>query len=466
MIDTDVSSRLAGRRRGLARSFFGVAVAVALLAGLVWLGFSAWQALHLGRLADVHRRWVTCQYVRNGVNPYPITLAALEHRYGRPGNRPELPLIYAIPHLTPAEAGDDPRIPTKALPLLAAYGPPEAVYPPPAQLLLSLTLGWLPEESIYGVWVIMNLALLAGLAWLMGRREPGAASRTPLAVAGVVALLLAWPPTQETVFVGQFSLLVAVCVLLGFRWLDRHEYAAGALLSLALVKPSLALPFLIVPLVRGRWRALAVVAVSQLAALGVQSYRFGRAPWTLLHQWVETAGYFTQGGQYTLQDLVIRLHLVGTPAALALEVGFVLAAWAWCWWNRNAADALLIDLLCFVSILWTYHEPYDFVIVLVPLVRRLATVPDAGRPARAVACLPALGPLVCLALATSRFIFNDESHVAAKVVRDVARLVLALGFAVLVVQAWRAARAASSQRGAAPARARPSLALAGQGQAA
>ena len=63
------------------------------------------------------------------------------------------------------------------------------------------------------------------------------------------------------------------------------KVAMNYFFSLALVKPSLALPFLILPLVRGRWRALAVVAAVHLGATCLLALRVGCPPWDLLRQW-------------------------------------------------------------------------------------------------------------------------------------------------------------------------------------
>jgi hypothetical protein len=459
MAVTEDALRPPDRRPRFARAIPRVAVAVLLSAGLAWLGASSWQAVHGGRDADIHRFWVAGQYVLNDINPYPVALAALEHAYGRIGSRPEMPRLYAIPRLTPADVGGDARIPASALPLLAAQGAPEATYPPGAQLVLALTLGWLPEQHLHWIWLVVNIGLLAGFTYLLCRPEAGAA-RAPLAVAAVVALVLVWPPSHKAVVAGQLCLLVGVCLVLGLRWLDRREYAAGALLSVALLKPSLALPFLIIPLIRGRWRALGVIVLTQLTALAVESYRCGCSPWTLVQQWLQVAAYLVQASQFTLHDVVVGLHIAGSPAGMALEGGFVLSAWAWCWWNRRAPDDVLVDLLCFVTILWTYHSVYDFVILLIPLIRRLGVViVESGRPDRSAAFLTALGTFACVDLATFPIIYGDESLLACRIVRHAARLALALWVAGLAIQAWRAARS----RGAAE---QPASALSGIGQAA
>lgn len=409
-----------------------LALLAALPAGLAWLAYDADRGTRNGRESDLHRRWVVCQYVRQGINPYPLALAALGRAYGPLGGGREKPRVYAAPRL----AADDPAAEGSARRLLAAQGTPEAVYPPSADLLLSLTLGALPDDRVHLAGVLANLALLAVLAALLCRLPAGGVSPSPLGFAAAAALVLAWSPTHSAVQAGQFSTLVTVCLLMAFRSLDRNELAAGAWLAVALIKPSMALPFLILPLVRGRWRALAVATGLHLAATCVQAVRFGCAPWDLLRQWAGVAAYFTQG-QFTLQEVVSALRLADTPAGLALVAGFLGFALAWCVANRTAGDAPLIDLLCVVSVLWTYHGPYDFVILLIPLARRV--LPPATPGAAPVAAWAAAA-FVCVSLATSSLVYGNEVHAAARVVRHAARLVLALGFVTVAAEAWRAAR--------------------------
>jgi hypothetical protein len=421
IIDTIPSRRRGPRRTGLTF----LAVCALLVPGLAWLGLSAQQASRAGREADIHRRWIVCQFVRDGVNPYPFALAALERVHGRLGGRADKPRVYAIPRPTRAE---------ETVPLVAAHGLPEAVYPPSADVLLSWSIGRLPQGSVHLAWLLINLGLLAGLVYLVCSRELAVPARTPLAIAVVTALLLAWSPIQATVHTGQFSILVTVCVLLAARWLDDHEIAAGAALSLALIKPSMALPFLVLPLIRQRWRALGVVAASHLAATCLQSARFGCPPWELMRQWLGVAAYFAQG-QFTLQEVLAALHLADTRMGAVLVVAFALFVTAWCWANRAAPDVLLVDLLCFVSVLWTYHGPYDFAILFVPLVRRMSA---AVLPGRRVIPFLALASFLCLSLAISPLVYSDEAHVASRLVRHAARLLLALWLAGLMLQVARA----------------------------
>src|SRR6516225_5786440 len=74
-------------------------LAAAIGLGLYWLAGDVVGGLQNGRDSDLHRRWVVCQYVRNGINPYPLALAALDGKYGPLGGGRAKPRVYAIPRL-------------------------------------------------------------------------------------------------------------------------------------------------------------------------------------------------------------------------------------------------------------------------------------------------------------------------------------------------------------------------------
>jgi hypothetical protein len=410
-----------------------------IVLGLYWLACDVVAGLQSGRDSDLHRRWVVCQYVRDGINPYPLALAALDYKYGPLGGGRAKPRVYAIPRLSAEEVGVDSR----AGELLHSQGTPEAVYPPSADLLLSLTLGPVPERLVHLVGMVVNLVLLGVCTALLCRMAAPELRSTP-AVLTAVALVLLWSPARTAVLSGQFSILVTVCLVLAFRDLERQEYRAGAWLAVALIKPSMTLSFLILPLVRGRWRVLAVAIGFHAAATVLQAFRFGVLPWDVLRQWTGVAAYFTQG-QFTLQEVLSALRLADTAAGHALVLGVVLFAAGWCLWNRAASDASLVDWLCFVSVLWTYHGPYDFVVLLIPLVRRLvpAAVSTPREPALFTSSL-AIATFLLLSIAASPLAYGDEVHIAARFVRHGARLALLLCAIVAALQVWRAARSAEA----------------------
>ncbi len=400
-----------------------------LLVGLVWLGRSAAGGLGRGDQGDLHRRWVSSQYVRAGINPYPLALAALELRHG-PLDSVQLSRtqIHVVPRRVLLQQ-EDSGVPDQARPFLEAHGTPEATYPPSTEMFQSLTLGLLPETWVTAIGVLGNLLLLGLCAWLLTLHVPVDPGRDlPKVVLGTL-LFLFWAPVHSCVLATQYSLLVLASLLLAIRLLKRHSLAAGLLLTLALLKPTMSLPFLILPLLRRRWLALALPLGIHAAATLIQAACFGCSPWVLMGQWLQVGGYFSFG-MFTIQEVVIALRLDGSLAGKALPLLLLLGCWAWCWWNREVEDEQLFDLLCVFSALWTYHGTYDFVLFLVPLARRVLSL---APPWRSLTWWIAAGSLVLLSVALSNLVRTENHWELLRGLRLLARVVLALWLAGLAL---------------------------------
>ena len=118
--------------------------------GLVQLA-SAIITAHSSEDSDLLRQWKASQYVRAGINPYPVAFAALQARYGVLA--PKGPVhrktgIYAIP-----KSGPDPAT-------NAELGPPEATYPPTSYIVFAACMGYFQASSVRTAWRALNLALL------------------------------------------------------------------------------------------------------------------------------------------------------------------------------------------------------------------------------------------------------------------------------------------------------------------
>jgi hypothetical protein len=337
------------------------------------------EAVLRGRESDVGRQWRTAQYLRHGANPYAISGNLLRRHYGPVGefslrdNR-----IYAMP-LGATGPG-----------VLPQYGAPEATYPP----ITLLGVGALPGNDLKFLVAAANIVLLglflALLLKVLGRRWrlPGYAW-TAIAAAAVL-----WPGTLDTFTRGQFGLFVLVCVLGGWWIAGRYPTTGGLLLSCALLKPSVGLPFLIQPLIERRWLVLASAAAAQAASFAAVAWMTHSSPLNLLTEWAGVARYFTQGA-YTLQDIVNLLGWDNRPAGFALTFGFVAVSIALAWRYRHAPALEMTVYLSTVSVLWTYHGRYDFVVLCLPLgyvaARLLA---NRHRPAQPVLLLAAAALLV------------------------------------------------------------------------
>lgn len=135
---------------------------------------------------------------------------------------------------------------------------------PPFTALLFVPFTFLNYTTAALLWSLISCALYAWIGVVLVRDMRLRVPRHTIPV--LVGLALCWFPFQTHIAFGQFSLLIAACVVGCWRLLrQRHDAAAGILLGMAcLIKLFPGLLFLYL-LLRKRWHALA----SGLATLAV-----------------------------------------------------------------------------------------------------------------------------------------------------------------------------------------------------
>lgn len=150
---------------------------------------------------------------------------------------------------------------------------------PPFQTLLMAPLGLVDYATAFWLWSLVSLALLVAGAMAVesASRNPGA---TAWRMPGLVVMLLAYFPTWASFVYGQFGLaLFGLLALVWFGARNRREVLAGVSLGLALSLKPFAAIFLLLYMLRRRWRLLAAaVATATLCAL-VALVAFGWAPY-------------------------------------------------------------------------------------------------------------------------------------------------------------------------------------------
>ncbi len=298
--------------------------------------------------SDVLRQWRTSQYVLARVNPYPVALAALEAAYGSSAPEHLRTLkIYAIPKQGPHP---DTR---------KDIGPPEATYPPTSALILAFAIGHLHPDALLLIWTLLNLALFVLVGKELIRLECVQNAKL-WSLLFLLSLGLLWPATANFFSRGQFSLIVLWSVLVAERMDDRRSWLSGVLYSLALMKPSLGLPFLFVPLIRRRWMSLVYTAAIQVALFMAAGWLLRSSPITLTSEWLSVCRYFMKG-MYTMQEIINNLHLAGTVWDIVIPFAIVLGAG---WLIRRFEPNRRLAMLCLLAVTWTYHYPYDFVVFL------------------------------------------------------------------------------------------------------
>jgi glycosyl transferase family 87 len=224
--------------------------------------------------------------------------------------------------------------------------------PPAAWLLVPLTL--VGPGAAFFVWLFLSVAALAGAWWLAA---PGAGRLRVLWLLGAAA----WYPVLYSLSLGQPVILVLLGVVACWRLAEAGKpYLAGAVLSLSVLKPQVAIAVPVVLLVAGRWRiaaawaattaALAIVSLLMIGTQGVNDYRSLLAE----AQNVVNNRYFTWA------------YLVG-PGTISyvIQVVFIALGVAAAYVNRRASLARLIAIGLLISMLSaTYWHLQDFAILV------------------------------------------------------------------------------------------------------
>ena len=372
-------------------------LAAACVAG-VWLAArSLQQGRNKGDWSDASRQWEVCQYVKARINPYELAFRLLRDTFG-PATGPDRILLREKRIYSISAARWDENTPG----VLPGHPPPEATYPPSTMSMLMPAIGFLPKPLLLPVYTTANavfLVLLIGLLSAWFARETRLPKSTAWAAAAALCLL--WPPLQYALQNGQAGILALLCALGAMLLLDRSPWAAGVLLMVALIKPSMVLLYFFIPLVRWKWKPLWTVFFLGVFLTVLPAFWLREWPWTLIEQWMGLCRYVLQGS-FTVQEVLNAIAWENTPQGTAV----VLLIWggtlAWCALHRRARWEEQFAFLSLANLAWTYHERHDFVLLVFPLVLFAARL---VRPGRRMPAVLGLGLGLVLGLAISDFFY-------------------------------------------------------------
>lgn len=239
----------------------------------------------------------------------------------------------------------------------------------PVQVPSALMLLWpysvLPWPWAKLAWLISNLAFTAGLLVLACRPFlPGRALWVYAAVASLFVMSVTW---RNLVGNGQHLLAGLFFLLAAIELADRNRRVlAGIALACALLKYSVIFFLLPYFILKRQWTPLAVaLGTHGLMTVSIALW-LGEDPVLLVGQSLRVAEDLRVAG---FLDLFALFHGLGAPAAVAPIAALVL--WAVSLWpairGRAADSDLYLAGLCFASTVIIYHRPYDFIVLLVPL---------------------------------------------------------------------------------------------------
>lgn len=228
---------------------------------------------------------------------------------------------------------------------------------------------------------------------------------TAAAVLGVAALIVISRPGQSTLFLGQYAAAMTVAIYAALYFAERRPWLAGAALALTTVKPSFAVPCMALLLSRGVVRpvlfgGIIAAAATALPLALVIDRAGGIAPFvqTLAESHRLFAGVTVNRADMSATridaaPLVTRLigasswsHVEGaTSVALIAIGGGALYRLRRC--RRRDGNGLIAAVLCLTVLTSVYHQPYDALLLALPLAwlaHDVAVYRAARRPLRFV----------------------------------------------------------------------------------
>ena len=388
-----LASEAGGQARARFRRFAAWLAAALLALGLLYAGVGLWRWAQPVSVSsggtDSYRRWQQVRYMIRGWCPNVLYAAVEGHRdaYKR------------------GDLAGDPAFPPLFDDLRLSFEPYPAGEYPPFSYGLMLPLHWPADRDAASAWFLaLSLAGWAGtLIWAGragARAVPGAeadasgAGLLPPGVAGAlavgsVAAMVSFAATQAVGNYGSWCVGLCVAALLCLdragsrgrltpivasrRWGGAREWgwsaAAGTLLGLAMVKPTIAAPFFLVLLVRRAWwpgiaAGVGVVAMGQLAHYGLT----GATPLASQAAAAEHLEYFSDQGGGIIEAQrawfeVPEPYATYALAGLAMGVGWILLLL--CPGRSLLARFAVCGLVARVGF---YHRGYDNVLLVFLLV--------------------------------------------------------------------------------------------------
>lgn len=243
-------------------------------------------------------------------------------------------------------------------------------YPPASWVLFYPVLGWLPLGATRWLWIVVTAAALTWLVYLLARHS-GAKTRAELALISL--LLLAMNATGQAFGVGQWILILIPFLIVGIFGLRQppswqRDLIAALCLIVTLIKPNISVPFLwIVLFSSGGWRVFGLTAIGY-GVLTLFAGLFQPTPLLdLTRQWLGMVASLSTTQGYGNVSIWASYLGYGELALFASILVFIVTG-IWAYRHRQADLWLVVGVVAISARMWTYHNAYDNVVILFPMV--------------------------------------------------------------------------------------------------
>ncbi len=289
------------------------------------------------------------------------------------------------------------------------YGHIESArYPPATYAMLWPLLAWTTPMAARYLWAVVLIASSVALIALLLRAAEARSVETRTLVVLTVASSQA---LSYSLAVGQLTVPTVALALAGVVLACRRpssavrQAGAALLLLSALVKPTLTAPLFWVALLAAANPAAGLAAGGGYAVVTLVAARFQALPFpALIAAWL--AANRTAGNSRGYGDLESWLRGSAVDSWIpAVSLLLLAALGGWMWRHRSRDPWWLMAVGAVVARVWTYHQLYDDILVLVPMAYLLRIVGDETHsPRRRVAAGAALLFAWVLFIAPARFL--------------------------------------------------------------
>lgn len=327
------------------------------------------------------------------------------------------------------------------------YAYQSSTYPPASYILLWPLLGWLSLSHANWLWTLLYAATLAWLVTLCARHQ-AIASHSARWFAAMV--LLSLTATSAAVWLGQLVPLSMAAILGAMFTLHpssdspgekigwQREVLAGALLLFALVKPTVAAPFLWMVLWKSARLRVGVGVFVGYAILTLWALWFQHNAAHEVTLWAETVnrnGAHLSEGYANLRAWTEALGIKQWSHPLSLIVLLWLGYWTYR--HRHLDRFLLLSVTALVARLWTYHNVYDDMLLAIPmlLLLQIAVNPISGM--RRSCARGLLGTFIVLMILPPNWFFGQSLPGLLARTLMAGSMVWSLLFLILIARAER-----------------------------
>jgi hypothetical protein len=231
-------------------------------------------------------------------------------------------------------------------------------HPPFAALPYSM-LARFSYATAYLIWSIISLSLLLSSLYLLQRTfgclVQGSLAFFVLAVAAFLPFFVVIAQGQNT-FLALFFLILALNLVK-----ESKDFPAGIALSIMLVKFQILPVFLLIALIKRRWRVLLGFVAGAVLLISLSLPVFGIGGWSsyfrllrAMPSFVNQYGFNVQGG-YCIRGQIYALLFANYPRAAVFLTELIMFAFAilivWVWKGHFPADDAVLDLKLAVTVI-------------------------------------------------------------------------------------------------------------------